>query len=116
MKVNRIVANINTSDLALAKEFYVDILGMTERMNHGWIITYGSDEKMNVQISFAREGGSGTATPDLSIEVDHVDEAYAAMKNAGYEIVYPITDEPWGVRRFFVLDPFKKVVNILSHS
>ena len=36
-------------------------------------------------------------------------------KRAGYEIVHPLTDEPWGVRRFFVRDPNGKVVNILSH-
>ena len=34
---------------------------------------------------------------------------------AGFEIIYGITDEPWGVRRFFVRDPFGKIVNILSH-
>lgn len=26
-------------------------------MAHGWITTYGSQEKMSVQISFASEGG-----------------------------------------------------------
>jgi hypothetical protein len=29
--------------------------------------------------------------------------------------VHPLTDEPWGVRRFFVRDPSGKVLNILSH-
>jgi len=24
--------------------------------------------------------------------------------------------EPWGVRRFFVRDPFGKLVNVLSHD
>jgi lactoylglutathione lyase len=61
------------------------------------------------------EGGSGTPVPDLSIEVDDVDEVYAGAVAAGFEIVYAITDEPWGVRRFFVRDPFGKIVNILSH-
>ena len=64
----------------------------------------------------ASEGGSGTPVPDLSIEVDDVDEVYAARRvAAGFEITYAITDEPWGVRRFFVRDPFGKIVNILSH-
>ena len=30
-------------------------------------------------------------------------------------IAYPLADEPWGVRRFFVRDPFGKLVNIVSH-
>ena len=29
--------------------------------------------------------------------------------------VYPLTDEPWGVRRFFTRDPNGVVVNVLSH-
>lgn len=33
----------------------------------------------------------------------------------GCEILHPLTDEPWGVRRFFVRDPSGKVLNILSH-
>jgi hypothetical protein len=30
--------------------------------------------------------------------------------------VHPLTDEPWGVRRFFVRDPSGSVLNILSHA
>ena len=116
MKVKRIVANVSTGEIALAKKFYEEVLGLRELMNHGWIVTYGSDQQAAVQISFASEGGSGTAVPDLSIEVDDVDSAYNAMKKAGFSIAYAITDEPWGVRRFYVIDPFGKLINILSHS
>ena len=67
MRVRRIVANIETSDIAAAKRFYQDVLGLDVLMDHGWIATYGSPEKMTVQISFASEGGSGSPVPDLSI-------------------------------------------------
>ncbi len=33
----------------------------------------------------------------------------------GDTIVYPVTEEPWGVRRFFAADPDGHVINILSH-
>jgi catechol 2,3-dioxygenase-like lactoylglutathione lyase family enzyme len=84
-------------------------------MDHGWIATYGSTERMSVQISFATEGGSGTPVPDLSIEVDDVDAALQGMKQAGFAIEYGPADEPWGVRRFYVRDPLGRLVNILSH-
>jgi hypothetical protein len=29
--------------------------------------------------------------------------------------VYPLTDEPWRVRRFFVKDPNGAVLNVASH-
>jgi catechol 2,3-dioxygenase-like lactoylglutathione lyase family enzyme len=84
-------------------------------MDHGWIGTYGSSEMMSVQISFASQGGSHTPTPDLSIEVDDVNAVLEGMKKAGFPIQYGPADEPWGVRRFYVRDPFGKLVNILQH-
>ena len=42
----------------------------------------------------------------LSVHVgSDVDEAYVDAQRRGYEIVHPLTDEPWGIRRFFVRDP-----------
>ncbi|OUS73979.1 glyoxalase [Paenibacillus sp. MY03] len=116
MKVKRIVANINTKDIAAATAFYQDVLGLDLMMDHGWIRTYGSNEEMSVQISIASQGGSETPTPELSIEVDNVDAALEGMKRAGFPIEYGPVDEPWGVRRFYVRDPFGKLINILAHK
>ncbi len=115
VKVKRIVANIETPDVTAAKRFYGDILGLDLLMDHGWIATYGSGERMTVQVSFASQGGNGTPVPDLSVEVDDVDAALAAMREAGIAIEYGPADEPWGVQRFYVRDPFGRLVNILSH-
>lgn len=115
MTVRRIIANIETRDVAAAKRFYHDVLGLDLLMDHGWIATYGSTETMSVQISFAEQGGSGTPVPDLSIEVDDVEAALQGMKAAGFAIEYGPADEPWGVRRFYVRDPLGRLVNILSH-
>ena len=115
MTVRRIVTNIATKDVAAAKRFYHDVLGLDLLMDMGWIATYGSEERMQVQVSFMAEGGSGTPVPDLSIEVDDVDATLAGMKAAGFAVEYGPADEPWGVRRFYVRDPFGRLVNILSH-
>jgi len=115
MKVKRIVADIGASDPSAARRFYGELLGLDVLMDLGWIATYGSSTKMSVQISFMSEGGSGAANPDLSIEVDDVDEALSRMRDANVPIEYGPADEPWGVRRFFVRDPFGKLVNILQH-
>lgn len=115
MKVKRIVANFATKDLERARHFYQDILGLDVLMDHGWIQTYGSQARMTVQLSFASEGGSGTPVPDLSIEVDDVEAAYQQMRDAGFSIEYGPVDEPWGVRRFYVRDPFGRLINILLH-
>jgi catechol 2,3-dioxygenase-like lactoylglutathione lyase family enzyme len=86
-------------------------------MDLGWIITFASSKEMtSPQVSIATEGGGGTPVPDLSIEVDDLDETIHRIKAAGIAIEYgPITEE-WGVRRFYVRDPFGKLLNILSHT
>jgi catechol 2,3-dioxygenase-like lactoylglutathione lyase family enzyme len=114
--VKRIVANIKTEDLSRADHFYHHILGLETLMDHGWIKTFGNEEDAKVQISFATQGGNNTEVPYLSIEVDNVDEVYEKMKSSEFEIRYDITDEDWGVRRFYVKDPFGNLVNILQHQ
>jgi catechol 2,3-dioxygenase-like lactoylglutathione lyase family enzyme len=115
MAVLRIVPNLVSADPTRARAFYGTLLGLDVSMDLGWIVTFGSEAVTTPQISVATEGGSGTDVPDLSIEVDDVNEIYKRAKAAGFEIIYGITDEPWGVRRFYVRDPFGKTVNILAH-
>lgn len=116
MKVQRIVANIGTPDPSAAARFYRDVLGLDVLMDMGWIATYGSKQTMTVQVSFMSEGGSGTPVPELSIEVDDLDEALRRVEQHGIAIEYGPVLEPWGVRRFFVRDPFGKLVNVLAHA
>lgn len=116
MTVRRIVTNIATDQVSEAQKFYRELLGLKVVMDLGWIVTFASDQIAPVQVSIASEGGSGAPVPDISVEVDDVDEVHQRAKALGFEITYPLTDEPWGVRRFFVRDPFGKLVNIISHS
>jgi catechol 2,3-dioxygenase-like lactoylglutathione lyase family enzyme len=114
--VKRIVANIQSARPEDAKAFYGDILGLSLAMDQGWILTFASEATAMAQVSIASEGGSGTPTPDLSIEVDDLDEVYARMLAAGVAIEYGPASEPWGVRRFYVRDPFGRLLNILTHD
>lgn len=116
MKVRRIVTNIDSKELEKAEAFYGKFLGLDILMDHGWIKTFGSNEKMTLQVSVASEGGSGTAVPDLSIEVDDLSAALQKAEELGISIEYGPTNEPWGVRRFYVRDPFGKLINVLQHQ
>ncbi|MBN9453986.1 MAG: VOC family protein [Bosea sp.] len=117
MTVKRIVANIATAELGLAQAFYGDLFGLTLVMDHGWIQTYAAETAPGApQLSFASEGGSGAPMPDFSIEVDDLEAVLAWVRAAGHAIVYGPVDEPWGVRRFFLRDPFDRLVNVLAHS
>jgi len=116
MKVKRIIANISAAEPSVADNFYQGILGLDLVMDHGWIRTYASDSKMAVQVSFASQGGSDTPVPDLSIEVDDLDEALSRVRKGGIPVEYGPASEPWGVRRFYVRDPLGRLVNILQHE
>lgn len=115
MTVRRIVSNIATDAVADVQKFYADLFDLRVVMDQGWIATLASDQTGPVQISIAAEGGSGTAVPDLSIEVDDVDALYLRSQQLGHRIEYRLTDEPWGVRRFYLFDPTGKLLNILAH-
>jgi uncharacterized glyoxalase superfamily protein PhnB len=116
MAVLRIVANLAAADPQIVRPFYERLLGLDIVMDHGWILTFASRGDERPQVSVASDGGSGTPVPDLSVEVDNVDEIYERAQSEGFEIVYPLSNEPWDVRRFHVLDPLGSVINILSHN
>ncbi len=115
MTVLRIVSNIATDSIPDVRKFYTDLFGLDAVMDHGWLVTLASSETTVPQISIASQGGSGPPGPDLSIEVDNVDAGYRRANEIGCRVIYDLTDEPWGVRRFFIADPTGKVVNVLSH-
>lgn len=113
MTVRRVVPNLTVADVDAARTAYVETLGLAEVMNHGWILTLADDA--GHQISLMTRDLTAPVNPDLSVEVDDVDGAHAAAVSAGLAIVHPLTDEEWGVRRFFFQDPSGNVVNVLSH-
>jgi predicted enzyme related to lactoylglutathione lyase len=115
MRATSIMANLRVADIEAAKGFYTDYLGLsTEEFNMGWVARYTSpDTKANVQL-VTRDA---TAPEDsvISVHTDDVEGAYEEAQKLGFEIVQPITTEPWGVRRFFVRAPDGNVINIVNH-
>ena len=79
-------------------------------------MTFAASELAAPQISVAIEGGSGTAAPDISVEVDDFDGVHRRVVGGGMAVEYGPVTEPWGVRRFYVRDPFGRLVNILAHT
>jgi len=115
MPVRRVMPVFESPDAAASGRFYGEVLGLEVAMDLGWIVTFAAPENPQAQISVMQQDASASVQPDVSVEVDDVDAAHAAAQRLGAEIVHPLTDEPWGVRRFFVRDPSGKVLNILSH-
>ncbi|MGI8583563.1 MAG: VOC family protein [Chitinophagaceae bacterium] len=81
-----------------------------------WILTFASVSNPVAQVSIVKKNNPNIADSDItiSIEVDDIDGLYKKAISLDYKIAYPITNEPWGVRRFFVKDPNVVIVNIMS--
>lgn len=115
MTVRRVVPVITVADIEPAKAAYLT-LGMREVMNHGWIVTLaGPEDGDRQQLSLLTRDLTAPVNPSVSIEVDDVDHAHQAAVEAGLRIVHPLSDEEWGVRRFFFEDSSGNVVNVLGH-
>lgn len=114
MRVNRVVPIVSVRDLGSAVETYQAIFGLEVVMNHGWIATLADRDRRH-QVSLLTDDATAAVNPSVSVEVDDVDAAHAAAVAAGLEIVHPLADEEWGVRRFFFADGSGNIVNVLSH-
>jgi catechol 2,3-dioxygenase-like lactoylglutathione lyase family enzyme len=115
MSISRVVPNIASDKLEASRDFYVGLLGLRVAMDMGWILTFVSPSNPTAQVSVMREDASAPVVPQLSVEVADVDAVHAEAVRRGLELVHPLTDEPWGVRRFFVKDPNGVVLNVASH-
>jgi catechol 2,3-dioxygenase-like lactoylglutathione lyase family enzyme len=116
MAVKRVVADLKSDSMEEAKAFYTSILGLEVVMDLGWIVTLAAPHHPEVQLTIMTHDATAPVVPVASVEVDDVDASYQAARAAGVEIVHQLTDEPWGVRRFFLRDPSGHVINVLSHQ
>jgi catechol 2,3-dioxygenase-like lactoylglutathione lyase family enzyme/ketosteroid isomerase-like protein len=111
-----VIPNLRVGDIDAARSFYTDYLGLDEEsFNLGWVAHFrSSDDRACVQL--VTRDATSPEDSVISVRVgDEVDEAYAEARRRGYEIVHPLQDEPWGVRRFLVRAPDGNVVNIVGH-
>ncbi len=117
MGIVRVVPNITTDRIEESREFYTGLLGFRVAMDMEWIVTLSAPDNPTAQISFVRgpspEAASAAVT--LTVEVEDVDQVHAEAVRRGDTILYPLKDEPWGVRRFHVVDPSGVIVNVMMH-
>lgn len=114
--VKRIIPYAAGDDLAASREFYVDVFGLEVAMEDPVL---GLRFPVNPAVQLLVPPlGMENPPPRFGIDVGEpaaVDAAHAEVVRRGLRVVYPLTDEPWGVRRFFVADSSGTVINVLAH-
>lgn len=118
MRPTRVIANLSVPDIGEARTFYADYLGLSvEGLTQlDWVARFEAPEGGAAVQLVTRDA---TAPEDSVISVavgDDIEEAYEEAQRRGYEIVHPLTTEPWGLRRFLVRAPDGNVVNVNSHK
>jgi catechol 2,3-dioxygenase-like lactoylglutathione lyase family enzyme len=114
MHVDRVVPNLTVTDIEQAVVEHSTVLGLRVLMDHGWIVTLGDEE--GHQLSVITKDASAPLNPDVSVFVPDVRAALVRAQEAGLEIVHPLTDEPWGVTRFFYRASDGMVINVGTHT
>lgn len=115
MRAIRILPNLRVPQLEEAKDFYTGFLGLsTVEFDLGWVARCTRADT-NASVQLVTRDAVAPEDSVISVQTGDVDGAYQEALDLGYQIVHPITTEPWGVRRFFVRAPDGNVVNIVGH-
>jgi|AntDryMetagUQ889_1029465.scaffolds.fasta_scaffold00396_2 uncharacterized glyoxalase superfamily protein PhnB len=100
-----------------SRVFYTEVLGFDVAMDDP-VLGLTSPANHNAQVLIP-PAGFENPQPRFGVDLGNpeaVDAAHAAAVGRGLRVVYPLTDEPWGVRRFFVQDPGGTIINVLAHT
>lgn len=128
MRVRDLYPLITTPRLFEARDFYVRHFGFSVAFEAAWF----------VYLSGAGEAGTRGATlafmhPDhpsrppgpeafdgkgmiITIEVADAAAAHRRLVSEGARIEYPLSDEPWGQRRFTARDPAGVLVDVVEQT
>ena len=116
MAIRRIHPYVESTDVDGSRNFYTEVFGLQVAMESP-VLGLHAPELPSAQVIVCPRGWE-TPQPDFGIDVgdpEAVDRAHARVRERGLRVVYPLTDEPWGVRRFFVEDPDGRIINVLAH-
>lgn len=102
-RMERAIPVLASLDIEATLDFYAEKLGFRPVARHA---DYGIVERDDVQIHFwLTDDASVPKATSCRVDVTGIDQLYDEMSAAG--VVHPngpLTDQPWGLREFAVLD------------
>ena len=111
--------------LEACRDFYCRWFGFHVVFEASWFVLLQAGEGAPVQLAFITpEHPSAPPSPApfrgagvfLTLQVADAARAYAELAQAGLRFAHPLTDEPWGQRRFGVLDPAGTWVDVVEQT
>jgi uncharacterized glyoxalase superfamily protein PhnB len=118
---------IITPALTAARDFYVQHLGFHVVFDADWYVQLHAprvDNGVPVELAFMvpdlpsqlfplRPAFNGQGMI-VTIEVSDVDALYQQLREAGYEMMVELQDEPWGQRHFLLRDPSGTLLDVVK--
>lgn len=113
---------IVTAKLAASRDFYVRRLGFEVVFEASWFVYLASGQSAIAFMSPdhpsqppgpERFNGQGMF---ITLQVADAAAAFEAVQKAGARVAYPLRDEPWGQRRFGLVDPNGMWVDVVQQT
>jgi catechol 2,3-dioxygenase-like lactoylglutathione lyase family enzyme len=114
---------IVTDKLFECRDFYVRQLGFEVVFEASWFIYLASSASPAIGIAFmSPDHPSQPPGPErfdgkgmfLTLQVSDAAAEHERFSQAGVPIAYPVRDEPWGQRRFGLIDPAGMWVDVVE--
>ena len=124
MKLEDAYPIIVTDRLAECREFYTRWLGFQVAFEASWFVYLQSAGDRPYGIAFmAGDHPSQPPGPEtfggkevfVTLQVADASAEFARLSGGGAPIAYALHDEPWGQRRFALVDPSGTWVDVVQH-
>jgi catechol 2,3-dioxygenase-like lactoylglutathione lyase family enzyme len=116
VKITRAFPDIRSDDIEASRSFYSGLLGFDVSMERDKFLLFTSPSDPNIQVSL--NGDFGSLPAGFIVDVgsgDRVRDIHDSAVEQGLRIIEPISDKPWGIRRFSLLDPSGSRITVLAH-
>ena len=117
MSITRIIPEIRSNNVAATRDFYTSMLGLVIDMEESDFLMMSSPANPSAQL-IVNDNGHPGLPPGFAVDagnVERLQQIYQSVTEHGLPIVEPLTDKPWGIRRFSVIDPNGVRVTVISH-
>jgi catechol 2,3-dioxygenase-like lactoylglutathione lyase family enzyme len=100
-------------DLAAARHFYVDVLGLEMLVDDGGYVRVGGGGGFHIGMEQG-EVADVDGGPEINVQVADVDAEYARLTAAGVPFDGPPVDQEWGARHAWLRDPDGRRLSIFT--
>lgn len=121
MKISTAYPLITTTQLAASRDFYRTHFRMHIIFEASWVVMLGVTDEICLGL-MSPDHPTNPPGPEafdgrgmiLTVQVEDAAEAHAALKRGGAPIIYELTSEPWGQRRFVTRDPGGTLIDVVE--